>query len=135
MNPPAGSESGMYSSSLAGELYFWNRVKEDIGVVFDSSAGFTLPNGALRSSDASWISRERWESLTPKEKKVFAPLCPDFVIELRSEIDKLSTLQAKMEEYIENEARLGWLIDPQTKQVEIHRIGQEGKILENPSKT
>jgi Uma2 family endonuclease len=133
VNPPAGSESGMYNSRLTGELYFWNRAKENIGVVFDSSAGFTLPNGAVRAPDASWISRERWESLTPKEKKGFAPLCPDFVIELRSETDKLSTLQAKMQEYIENGARLGWLIDPQSKQVEIYRVGQEVEILENPS--
>ena len=133
VNPPAGSQSGMYNSELNLELAYWNRSTGYLGFVFDSSAGFTLPNGAVRAPDASWISRERWESLTPKEKKGFAPLCPDFVIELRSETDKLSTLRAKMQEYIENGARLGWLIDPQSKQVEIYRVGQEVEILENPS--
>jgi len=132
VNPPAGSQSGMYNSELNLELAYWNRSTGYLGFVFDSSAGFTLPNGAVRAPDASWISRERWESLTPKEKKGFAPLCPDFVIELRSETDKLSTLQAKMQEYIKNGARLGWLIDPQSKQVEIYRIAQEVEILENP---
>lgn len=104
-----------------------------MGVVFDSSGGFKLPNGADRSPDASWIRRDRWDALTREEQKRFAPICPDFVIELRSETDNIKELQEKMQEYVENGIRLGWLIDPKTKKVEIYRQGTEVEILESPT--
>ncbi|MEB3881829.1 Uma2 family endonuclease, partial [Lyngbya sp. CCY1209] len=91
-----------------------------------------LPNGATRSPDASWVARSRWEALTPEQRQGFAPLCPDFVVELRSPTDSLSKLQEKMREYLENGARLGWLIDPQNRRVEIYRPGQEVEVLDNP---
>ncbi|MGB3237381.1 MAG: Uma2 family endonuclease, partial [Geitlerinemataceae cyanobacterium] len=113
-------------------LDFWEEANEELGVAFDSSGGFILPNGARRSPDASWVSRQRWESLTPEQRRGFVPLCPDFVVELRSATDRLSKLQEKMLEYRENGARLGWLIDPQNKRVEIYRPGQEVEVLEHP---
>jgi Uma2 family endonuclease len=133
VNLPTGGESGQRSFSITGQLARWLEEYEDLGAGFDSSTGFKLPNGADRSPDASWLSRERWESLTPQQRKGFVPLCPDFVIELRSESDSLSKLQAKMQEYIDNGARLGWLIDPQNRRVEVYRAGREIEVLENPS--
>ncbi|MDY6785468.1 MAG: Uma2 family endonuclease [Cyanobacteriota bacterium] len=133
VNPPAGSESGKRNSSLTGQLDRWQEEREDLGEVFDSSAGFTLPNGAIRSPDASWVSRERWDALTPKQRKGFAPLCPDFVVELRSESDSLTQLRSKMQEYIDNGARLGWLIDPQNRRVEVYRSGVAVEVLDNPA--
>ena len=99
---------------------------------FYSSAGFTLPNGATRSPDAAWIKLERWNALTEKQKASFAPICPDFVIELRSASDRVSSLQKKMEEYIANGTLLGWLIDRQNRQVYIYRPHQEPEILNDP---
>ncbi|WP_071824970.1 Uma2 family endonuclease, partial [Microcystis aeruginosa] len=133
VNPPTGGESGQRNFSLTTQLGRWCEENEALGVGFDSSTGFILPNGAIRSPDLSWVSRERWESLTPKQKKGFIPLCPDFVVELRSESDSLDKLQKKLLEYRENGARLGWLIDPQNRQVEIYRQGKEVEILENPT--
>ena len=133
VNPPTGGESGKRNFSITGQLSHWYEEHEDLGEGFDSSTGFRLPNGANRSPDASWVSRERWESLTPQQRKGFVPLCPDFVVELRSESDSLSKLQAKMHEYIDNGARLGWLIDPQNKRVEIYCPGKEVEVLENPN--
>ena len=104
-----------------------------MGVAFESSGGFRLPSGATRAPDASWVKRDRRDALTDEERKGFAPLCPDFVVELRSETDALATLRDKMHEYIENGARLGWLIDPQNRLVEIYRSGQAVEIVENPS--
>lgn len=92
-----------------------------------------MPNGANRSPDASWVRKERWEVLTVEQREGFVPLCPDFVVELRSKIDSLKGLRAKMQEYIENGAQLGWLIDPKSKQVEVYRLGQTVEVLENPS--
>jgi Uma2 family endonuclease len=132
VNPPTGGESGQRNFSLTGQLARWYEEHEDLGEGFDSSTGFRLPSGANRSPDASWISRERWETLTLQQRKGFIPLCPDFVVELRSESDSLSKLQAKMREYIDNGARLGWLIDPQNRRVEIYRPGREVEVLENP---
>ncbi|NES73655.1 MAG: Uma2 family endonuclease, partial [Okeania sp. SIO2D1] len=119
--------------SITGQLASWYEKHEALGEAFDSSTGFILPNGAIRSPDASWITRQRWESLTTQQRKGFVPLCPDFVVELRSESDRLPKLQAKMQEYIANGARLGWLIDPQNKRVEIYRFGRELEVQENPS--
>ena len=133
VNPPAGWETGERNCSLTGQLYRWYEENENLGKVFDSSAGFTLPNGAIRSPDASWISQNRWEALTPEDKATFPKICPDFVVELRSRSDPLKPLQDKMKEYLENGARLGWLIDPQQQRVEIYRQGKEKEILEHPT--
>ncbi|WP_293152063.1 MULTISPECIES: Uma2 family endonuclease [unclassified Microcoleus] len=133
VNPPTGGESGNSNLSISGQLDRWCELNEDLGKGFDSSTGFILPNGARRSPDASWVSRTRWEALTAKERKGFVPLCPEFVVELRSASDSLSTLQAKMREYIDNGERLGWLIDPQNRRVEIYRQQAEVEILINPA--
>ncbi|MEG4497319.1 Uma2 family endonuclease [Microcoleus sp. F10-C6] len=141
VNPPTGGESGNRNLSISGQLDRWCEVNEDLGKGFDSSTGFILPNGARRSPDASWINRTRWEALTAQERKGFVPLCPDFVVELReaklsrreSASDSLSPLQTKMREYIDNGARLGWLIDPQNRRVEIYRQQAEVEILINPT--
>ncbi len=133
VNPPTGGESGARNLSITGQLNRWYEEHEELGEAFDSSTGFRLPNGSDRSPDASWVSRERWEALTPKQRKGFVPLCPDFVVELRSESDSLTKLQAKMQEYIDNGARLGWLIDPLNRKVEIYRRGVAVEVLENPS--
>ena len=122
--PPTGGETGKRNSDLTADLVIWNRNNKS-GIVFDSSTGFILPNNAKRSPDAAWISIDKWNALTSEQKQKFLPLCPDFVIELRSPTDNLKTLQAKMQEYIENGTRLGWLINPQDKQVEIYRKNQE----------
>ncbi len=132
VNPPTGGESGRRNLSISTQLGNWFEAQEELGEAFDSSTGFRLPNGADRSPDASWIRRERWESLTPQQRKSFVPLCPDFVVELRSESDSLPKLQAKMREYIDNGAKLGWLIDPKNQRVEIYRPGCEVELLENP---
>jgi Uma2 family endonuclease len=112
-------------------LGYWNR-QNNLGKAFDSSTGFKLPNGATRSPDVSWIKIERWNALTPEQRKRFLPLCPDFVIELVSESDDLTDTQAKMREYIANGLRLGWLINPKNKQVEIYHQNQEIEILQSP---
>ncbi|MEC4814705.1 MAG: Uma2 family endonuclease [Scytonema sp. PMC 1069.18] len=132
VNPPTGWETGERNRSLTGQLDRWYEENEDLGKAFDSSTGFILPNGATRSPDASWVSRERWLSLSPQQKGTFANICPDFVVELRSSSDSLKSLQAKMKEYIDNGARLGWLIDPIQRRVEIYRPGLEVEVLENP---
>ena len=133
VNPPTGGESGKRNLSISTQLGNWFEAYEQLGEAFDSSTGFKLPNGADRSPDASWVKKERWESLTPQQRKSFVPLCPDFVIELRSESDSLVKLQAKMREYIDNGTTLGWLLNPQKKQVEIYRRDREVEVLENPT--
>ncbi|MDX1943403.1 MAG: Uma2 family endonuclease [Saprospiraceae bacterium] len=111
----------------------WNKMT-DLGYTFDSSTGFALPNGAKRSPDVSWIIKDRWEALTQAEKEDFAPLCPDFCIELRSKTDRLNNIKAKLEEYIENGCRLGWLVDPIEKQVFIYRQDGSTEILKGFNK-
>ena len=133
VNPPTGWETGEQNCSILGELYLWWRNSGESGHPFDSSTGFTLPNGAIRSPDASWVSGERWESLTAEDKITFPKICPDFVVELRSRSDQLVTLQAKMREYRENGAKLGWLIDPQARKVEVYRPQREVEVLDNPT--
>lgn len=113
---PTGGETGRRNLSLAAQLYNWAE-RDGSGVAFDSSTGFTLPNGAIRSPDVSWVKRVRLTALTPEQKKRFLPLCPDFVIELRSPSDSIKTLQDKMQEFMENGASLGWLIDTETQRV------------------
>jgi Uma2 family endonuclease len=130
--PPTGSETGNRNLDIEGQLWLWNR-QSKLGVAFNSSSGFKLPNGADRSPDASWVKLERWQTLTPKQQEGFAPLCPDFVVELRSKSDNLEPLREKMREYIANGSRLGWLIDRKNKKVEIYRQSQDVEILDNPS--
>ncbi len=130
--PPAGGETGHRNIKLAFQLEAWSS-QNDLGLAFDSSTGFKLPNGAERAPDASWIKCDRWSSLNSEQKRKFPPLCPDFVIELRSETDSIKTLQSKMQEYIDNGAKLGWLIDPKTQKVEIYRPGKQVEILQNPA--
>ena len=129
---PTGGETGNRNFEMCLDLGYWNR-QNGLGKAFDSSTGFKLPNGATRSPDVSWIKMERWNALTPEQRKRFLPLCPDFVIELVSESDDLADTQAKMREYIANGLRLGWLINPKNKQVEIYRQNQEIEILQSPA--
>ena len=128
---PAFSDTGNRNFNLAVQLGIWAE-QDGTGLGFDSSAGFTLPNGATRSPDAAWIKAERWNALSEAEKASFAPICPDFVIELRLAGDTLSGLKAKMQEYIENGVRLGWLLDRQNRAVHIYRPDQPPQALENP---
>jgi Uma2 family endonuclease len=130
--PPTGSDTGNRNIELAYQLQAWSR-QNNLGKAFDSSTGFILPNGAKRSPDASWVKIERWNALTPEQQESFAPICPDFVVELRSRTDSLKELQDKMQEYIDSGASLGWLIDRKNKRVEIYRPGKEVEILENPA--
>lgn len=130
--PPTGSESGSYNSDLNVEVGLWNRQQRS-GKVFDSSTGFRLSNGAIRSPDLAWVAQARWDALTSEQQSGFAPLCPDFVIELASKTDTLEDLQRKMEEYLDNGCRLGWLIDPKTRTVEIYR--PEGAVDRLPFDT
>ena len=129
---PVGLESGNRELNLGSQLYVWNE-SVGLGKAFSSSTIFTLPNSSRRSSDVVWVELSRWEALPAEERKKFARIAPDFVIELRSETDRLSKLQEKMEEYRANGVRLGWLINPQQQQVEIYRIGREVEILEYPT--
>ena len=135
--PPTGGESGIRNSDITTDLSIWNR-QTKLGKVFDSSTEFKLPSGAYRCPDAAWVKLARWEALSKEEKRRFPPLCPDFVIELRSETDSLEKLRAKMREYQNNGALLGWLIDPQTPSVEIYRYGKDVEVLnfdvDNPPK-
>ena len=128
---PVFSDTGNRNFNVAAQLWNWTE-QNGTGVGFDSSTGFTLPNGATRSPDASWIKSDRWNALTEKEKASFAPICPDFVIELRSSSDTLSSLQTKMQEYIDNGAVLGLLIDRKNRTVHIYRPNHTPKILDNP---
>jgi len=128
---PTGGETGWRNSGLTAQLYNWAE-REGSGVVFDSSSGFILPNGAIRSPDVSWVKKSRLATLTPEQKQRFLPLCPDFVIELRSPSDNLIALQDKMQEYIENGASLGWLIDTETRQVLVFQPQKKLFSLEKP---
>jgi Uma2 family endonuclease len=130
--PPVGGLSGNRESNLIGELWLWNR-QTKLGKVFSSSTIFTLPNGAKSSPDVAWVKSDRWESLTLEEQEKFPPLCPDFVIELRSRTDSLRQLQEKMQEYLNSGLQLGWLINPQEQQVEIYRPNQAIEIVQLPT--
>jgi Uma2 family endonuclease len=130
--PPTGGETGNRNIELSYQVQAWSR-QNNLGKAFDSSTGFKLPNGADRSPDASWVRRERWEALTLEQREKFLPLCPDFAVELRSPSDSLKKTQEKMQEYMENGARLGWLIDRKNKRVEIYRLDRDVEIIENPA--
>lgn len=131
--PPTGFETSNNNANLNAQLYIWAKT-DGRGKVADSNGGFVLPNGAIRSPDASWILKSRLENLSLEELEKFLPLCPDFVVGMTSPSDNLSETQEKMLEYIENGAQLGWLIDPKTKQVFIYRPNTKVTSLENPSK-
>jgi Uma2 family endonuclease len=130
--PPLGGVSGSREADYITDLNIWNRIS-GLGVVFSSSTVFNLPDGGDRSPDAAWVRLDRWQSLNPEQQEKFPPLCPDFVIELRSKTDRLKPLQHKMQEYLESGLRLGWLINPQDEQVEIYRLGQAVEILSYPA--
>jgi len=129
---PTGGETGNVNSEINADFVIWNR-QAKLGIVFDSSTCFKFPNNAVRSPDVSWVKKERWEALTPEERIKFPPVAPDFVLELMSPTDSLKETQAKMEEYLENDVKLGWLIEPKTRRVEIYRPGKEVEILISPA--
>ncbi|CAA9342364.1 Protein of unknown function DUF820 [uncultured Microcoleus sp.] len=131
--PPTGSETGNFNIDLSYQLQSWSRQNKHLGIAFDSSTGFKLPDGTDISPDGAWIRRDRWDALTAEEKKKFAPICPDFVVELRSATDSLETLRAKMKVYVKNGARLGWLLDRKNRKVEISRQGSDVEILDSPA--
>jgi Uma2 family endonuclease len=129
---PTGGETGHRSVSIMFQLESWSR-QDGSGKTFDSSTGFMLPNGAERSPDAAWVLRSRLATLTAEQKQKFLPLCPDFVIELRSPSDTVAQLRNKLQEYMENGARLGWLLDPPSRRAHIYRAGMKAEIIEEPT--
>jgi len=129
---PVGGEGGNCEADLIIDVGNWNR-QSGLGKVFSSSTGFKLPNGADRSPDVAWIRQHRWDALTPEQRRKFPPIAPDFVIELRSHTDRLAPLQAKMQEYMENGVRLGWLVNPPDQQVEIYRPHQSVQLVTLPA--
>ncbi len=129
--PPTGGETGERNAEISLQLRLWAK-RDGTGTTFDSSSGFILPNGATRSPDAAWITRSRLTALSAEQRKKFLPLCPDFVVKLRSPTDNLTALQAKMQEYLDNGLRLGWLIDPEQQRVYVYRPQTPAEILENP---
>ncbi|HEY9403648.1 MAG TPA: Uma2 family endonuclease [Pyrinomonadaceae bacterium] len=129
--PPTGGKTGLRNAILITRLTTW-ALEDKSGRAFDSSTIFTLPNGAKRSPDFAWVSNERWDALTEEEQERFPPLCPDFVVELRSRTDTLKNLRQKMEEYKANGAQLGWLIDPQERRVYVYRPGAAIEQLDDP---
>lgn len=129
---PTGGETGNRNFDLLGQLWFWNS-QNNLGKAFDSSTGFKLPNGATRSPDASWVKMERWDALTPEQRKKYLPLYPDFAVELVLETDDIEDTQAKMQEYLASGLLLGWLINPQEQQVIIYRPNQAPEIIQSPT--
>ncbi|NJL63361.1 MAG: Uma2 family endonuclease [Methylacidiphilales bacterium] len=130
--PPTGGGTGKRNIEIGADFVIWNR-QAKLGVLFDSSTCFQLPSKANRSPDISWISNERWNTLTTEQQEKFPPIAPDFVLELMSPTDSLKETQAKMQEYISNGVKLGWLINRKLHQVEIYRLGKPVEILENPT--
>jgi Uma2 family endonuclease len=128
---PAGGASSARNLELSRQLANWAQ-RDGTGIAFDSSVGFILPNGALRSPDAAWVRRERWDALSQDQREKFPPLCPDFVVELRSPSDRLSTLQRRVRELVRNGAQLGWLIDPRRRSVHVYRAGEAVQTLLAP---
>lgn len=123
--PPTNANTGIKNTNILGELFIWNK-KKKLGVCFDSSTGFTLPDGSVRSPDASWLAIEKWNRLSDDQKNQFAHICPDFVIELKSNADNLKSLTSKMDKWIKNGCALAWLINPENKRVLIFR--KDGSI-------
>ncbi len=129
---PTGGETGKRNAKLTTRFCLWNE-QTNLGEVFDSSTCFRLPNGADRSPDVAWIQKERWDGLTSEQKEKFPPIAPDFVLELMSPTDNLKETQAKMREYMDNQVRLGWLMNRKSQRVEIYRQGKPVEVLENPT--
>ena len=129
---PTGGGTGKRNVEVAADLVFWNR-QAKLGVCFDSSTCFKLPNGGDRSPDVAWVKKERWDVLTPEQQEKFPPIAPDFVLELMSPSDVLKDVQNKMQEYMDAGVKLGWLLDRKTHRVEIYRQGQDVEVLDNPS--
>ena len=130
--PPAGGETGRGNAEITVQLGVWAK-RDGTGVVFDSSTGFRLPNTAVRSPDAAWMPRARFEQIPAAQRRRFPPACPDFVLELRSPTDRLQDLQAKLQEYLANGARLGWLLDPEPRHVYVYRPNAPVERLDNPA--
>ena len=130
--PPTGGETGRRNFDLIGQFAIW--VKRDgTGLGFDSSTGFLLPNGAERAPDLAWVTKSRWDALSDLQRRRFPPLCPDFVLELRSASDTIAEQRAKLDEYIACGTRLGWLIDPDDRRVYVYRPGAPVGIIEHPT--
>jgi Uma2 family endonuclease len=129
--PPTGGETSEQNAEITMQLRVWAK-RDGTGTTFDSSGGFLLPNTAVRSPDAAWVRKSRLASLSPEQRKKFIPLCPDFVIEVRSPTDSLSALQEKMQEYLDNGAQLGWLIEPEHRRVYVYRQGATVEMIEDP---
>jgi len=130
--PPEGWETGSRGANVVTLLTQW-AWQDGTGITSGSSTGFILPNGAMRAPDAAWVLRSRLTELTAEQKQKFLPLCPDFVVEIRSPSDRLATVQAKMQEYLDNGAQLGWLIDPPNRQVYVYRPNHPVECLDNPA--
>lgn len=130
--PPTGGDTGKRNAKLSARVVIWND-RMGLGEVFDSSTAFQLPKGGHLSPDVSWVAKERWNQLTPEEQESFPPLCPDFVLELRSKTDSINPLREKMQVYLENGIRLGWLIDLKNQVVEIYRPQKAVEVLNNPT--
>jgi len=131
--PPTGGETGDQNAEITFQLRLWGK-GDQTGTTFDSSTGFKLPNGATRSPDAAWVRRSRLAVLTREQKRKFLPLCPDFVIKLRSSTDNLKTLQDKMQEWMDNGAQLGWLINPIERRVYVYTPQCQPECLDNPTR-
>jgi Uma2 family endonuclease len=129
---PAGSDTGSRNASLTTRLWNWNDARR-LGVVFDSSSGFTLPNGFVHAPDTAWIGNDRWKALAPDQRRKFAPICPDFVAELMSPSDSRTETRDKMREFLDQGARLGWLIDPGRVEVDVYRPGRKFEVLTRPA--
>ena len=129
--PPTGGQTGRRNFTLTAQFGAWVEAN-GAGIGFDSSTGFILPNGAKRSPDLAWVRRSRWDALSEEEKEEFPPVCPDFVVELRSHSDSLKTLQEKMQEYSDNGALLGWLIDTKERKVYVYRPAETVCCLDDP---
>lgn len=130
--PPTGGNTGRRNIKISAQLESWSS-SSNLGEAFDSSTLFVLPNSARRSPDAAWIRRDRWDALTLEQQDKYPPICPDFVIELVSPSDSVKELRQKMQEYLDNGASLGWLIDPKTRQVEVYRSGRKKEIIQSPA--
>jgi len=129
---PTGGETGMNNATLIARFVVWNE-QSNLGVVFDSSTCFKLPNGGDRSPDVAWVERSRWQALTQEQQRKFPPLCPDFVLELVSPSDNPTTVRAKIQEYLQSGLRLGWLINPADQQAEVYRPDQAPEVLSAPA--
>ena len=129
--PPTGGDTGKANAELITDFVVWNR-RTKLGVVFDSSTCFRLPGGGDRSPDVSWVEKSRWDALSPEQQRKFPPICPDFVLELRSPSDNLYVIQQKMQEYMSSGIQLGWLINPQENQVEVYRPDRAIEVLQSP---